>query len=149
VVETFSRATDTTKRRGVAVDPLQILALGGYDETGGYDEKTDEDNETEDCDSQNPGVPNRRCANKAIFAAAGCPTPACRDPSTVNGPSSVSTNESDLAADLLQVQRWANTDTIYDCGSSRPSAVAPGEAAEASDFGRRLKPLEAKHAADS
>jgi hypothetical protein len=50
VVDTFARAIDTTKRRGFAVDPLQILALGDYDETGGYDE-TDEDNETEDCDS--------------------------------------------------------------------------------------------------
>ena len=56
MVDTFARAIDTTKRRGFAVDPLQILALGdydetdGYDETGGYDE-TDEDNETEDCDS--------------------------------------------------------------------------------------------------
>jgi hypothetical protein len=50
VVDTFARAIDTTKRRGFAVDPLQILALGDYDETGGYDQ-TDEDNETEDCDS--------------------------------------------------------------------------------------------------
>ena len=50
VVDTFARAIDTTKRRGFAVDPLQILALGDYDETGGYDE-TNEDIETEDCDS--------------------------------------------------------------------------------------------------
>jgi hypothetical protein len=50
VVDTFSRAIDTTKRRGFAVDPLQILALPDHDETSGYDQ-TDEDNETEDCDS--------------------------------------------------------------------------------------------------
>jgi hypothetical protein len=50
VVETFARAIDTTKRRGFAVDPLQMLALGDCDETDGYDE-TDEDNEADDCDS--------------------------------------------------------------------------------------------------
>ena len=50
VVETFARAIDTTKRRGFAVDPLQILALGDYDETDGYDE-AEEDNESEDRES--------------------------------------------------------------------------------------------------
>ena len=50
VVETFARAIETTKRRGFAVDPLQILAMGDYDKTDGYDE-TDECDETEDCDS--------------------------------------------------------------------------------------------------
>ena len=53
VVDTFARAIDTTKRRGFAVDPLQILALGDCDETDGYDDdnETDEYNETEDFDS--------------------------------------------------------------------------------------------------
>jgi hypothetical protein len=52
VVETFARAIETTRRPGFAVDPLQILALGDYDETEGYDDnETDEYNETEDCDS--------------------------------------------------------------------------------------------------
>ena len=50
VVETFARAIETTRRRDFAVDPLQILAMGDYDETGGYDE-TEECGETEDCDS--------------------------------------------------------------------------------------------------
>ena len=50
VVETFAQAIDTTKRRGFAVDPLQILALGDYDETDGYDE-AEEDNESEDRES--------------------------------------------------------------------------------------------------
>jgi hypothetical protein len=47
VVETFARAIEATKRRGFAVDPLQILALGDCDETEGYDE-TDEDDEGEE-----------------------------------------------------------------------------------------------------
>jgi hypothetical protein len=50
VVETFARAIETTKRRGFAVDPLQILALGDYDEIDGYDE-AEEDNESEDRES--------------------------------------------------------------------------------------------------
>jgi hypothetical protein len=52
VVETFARAIETTRRRGFAVDPLQILALGDCDETEGYDDdnETDEYDETEDCD---------------------------------------------------------------------------------------------------
>ena len=52
VVETFARAIETTKRRGFSVNPLQILALGDYDETEGYDDdnETDEYNETKDCD---------------------------------------------------------------------------------------------------
>ena len=33
VVETFARAIETTRRRGFALDPLQILALGDCDET--------------------------------------------------------------------------------------------------------------------
>ena len=45
VAETFARAIETTKRRGFSVNPLQILALGDYDETDGYD------NETEDRES--------------------------------------------------------------------------------------------------
>jgi Family of unknown function (DUF5681) len=53
VVETFARAIETTRRRGFAVDPLLISALGDCDETDGYDDdnETDEYNETEDCDS--------------------------------------------------------------------------------------------------
>jgi hypothetical protein len=53
VVETFARAIETTRRRGFAVDPLQILSLGEYDETDGYgdDNETDEYDEAEDCDS--------------------------------------------------------------------------------------------------
>jgi hypothetical protein len=50
VVETFARAIETTKRRGFAVDPLQILALGDCDETEGYDD-AEEDDETEDRES--------------------------------------------------------------------------------------------------
>jgi Family of unknown function (DUF5681) len=33
VIETFARAINTTKRREVAVDPLQILGLPSFDET--------------------------------------------------------------------------------------------------------------------
>src|SRR5437899_10206387 len=33
VVDTFVRAIESTKRREFAVDPLQILALGDFDET--------------------------------------------------------------------------------------------------------------------
>jgi len=33
VVETFARAIATTKRREIAVDPLQILGLSTFDET--------------------------------------------------------------------------------------------------------------------
>jgi Family of unknown function (DUF5681) len=56
VVETFARAIESTRRRELAVDPLQILAMGDYDETDGYDEtdeydEADEYNETEDCDA--------------------------------------------------------------------------------------------------
>ena len=53
VVEGFARAIETTRRRGFAVDPLQTLALGDYNETEGYDDnnETDEYNETEDYDS--------------------------------------------------------------------------------------------------
>ena len=56
VVETFARAIESTKRRAFAVDPLQIMALGEFDETEDYDEadecdETDEYIETEDCDS--------------------------------------------------------------------------------------------------
>jgi Family of unknown function (DUF5681) len=36
VVETFARAIDTTKRREFAVNPLQILGLGDFDETGDW-----------------------------------------------------------------------------------------------------------------
>jgi len=52
VVETFARAIETTRRRGFALDPLQILALGDCDETEGYDDDNegDEYNENEDCD---------------------------------------------------------------------------------------------------
>jgi len=50
VVETFARTIESTRRRAFTVDPLQILAMGDYDETEGYDE-ADDYNETEDCDS--------------------------------------------------------------------------------------------------
>ena len=55
VVETFARAIETTRRRGFAVDPLQILAMGACDETESYDETDESDesedyNETDDCD---------------------------------------------------------------------------------------------------
>jgi hypothetical protein len=55
VVETFARAIETTRRRGFAVDPLQILAMGACDETESYDETDEYDegehyNETDDCD---------------------------------------------------------------------------------------------------
>lgn len=33
VVDTFVRAIDTTKRRAFAVDPLQIVPFGDFDET--------------------------------------------------------------------------------------------------------------------
>ena len=49
VVETFARAIDTTKRRELAVNPLQILELGRFDETDDCD--SDED---EECDSEAP-----------------------------------------------------------------------------------------------
>ena len=51
VVDTFVRAIETTKRREFAVDPLQILALGDYDET--YD-----------CDSERAGAPSRRVSTR-------------------------------------------------------------------------------------
>ena len=47
VVETFARAIDTTKRREFAVNPLQILGFGSFDETD--DCEPDEDG---DCDSE-------------------------------------------------------------------------------------------------
>jgi len=55
VVETFARTIETTRRRGFAVDPLQILAMGACDETESYDETDECDenedyNETDDCD---------------------------------------------------------------------------------------------------
>jgi hypothetical protein len=39
VVDTFVRAIDTTKRRDLSADPLQILELSNFDET-------------DDCDSE-------------------------------------------------------------------------------------------------
>src|SRR5215468_114054 len=53
VVETFARAIDTTKRRELAVDPLQILKWGDFDETDDCDAEETEDldyQESEDCD---------------------------------------------------------------------------------------------------
>ena len=56
VVETFARAIETTRRRGFAVDPLLISALGDYEETEGYDDdeaygKAEDYREAGDCDS--------------------------------------------------------------------------------------------------
>jgi hypothetical protein len=56
VVETFARAIETTRRRGFAVDPLLISALGDYEETEGYDDdeaygEAEDDREAGDCDS--------------------------------------------------------------------------------------------------
>jgi hypothetical protein len=56
VVETFARAIETTRRRGFAVDPLLISALGDYEETEGYDDdeeygEAEDYREAGDCDS--------------------------------------------------------------------------------------------------
>jgi hypothetical protein len=56
VVETFARAIETTRRRGFAVDPLLISALGDYEETEGYDDdeaygEAEDYREARDCDS--------------------------------------------------------------------------------------------------
>jgi hypothetical protein len=53
VVETFVRAIDTTKRREFAVNPLQILKWGDFDETDDCDSEEPEDwdyQESEECD---------------------------------------------------------------------------------------------------
>jgi hypothetical protein len=53
VVETFARAIDTTKRREFAVNPLQILKWGDFDETEDCDSEEPDDwdfPETEECD---------------------------------------------------------------------------------------------------
>ena len=53
VVETFARAIDTTKRREFAVNPLQILRWGDFDETEDCDSEDIPDwdfPETEECD---------------------------------------------------------------------------------------------------
>ena len=56
VVETFAWAIETTRRRGFAVDPLLISALGDYEETEGYDDdeaygEAEDYREARDCDS--------------------------------------------------------------------------------------------------
>jgi hypothetical protein len=55
VVETFARAIETTRRRGFALDPLLISALGDYEETEGYDDdeaygEAEDYREARDCD---------------------------------------------------------------------------------------------------
>jgi Family of unknown function (DUF5681) len=54
VVESFARAIATTKRREVAVDPLQILGWSSFDETDDcdFDEMEDGDREIEDGDPE-------------------------------------------------------------------------------------------------
>ena len=55
VVDTFARAIATTKRRAFAVDPLQILGFGNFDETDDCDSEDTDDcdyEETEDCDTE-------------------------------------------------------------------------------------------------
>lgn len=72
VVETFALAIETTRRRGFAVDPLQILALGDYDETDGYDD----DNETDE-DMKLTRIMKLRIAIRE--KGAGRPTSCCRE----------------------------------------------------------------------
>jgi hypothetical protein len=50
VVHTFARAIDTTKRREFAVDPLQILGLGNFDETDDCDSEDVDDRDPEETD---------------------------------------------------------------------------------------------------
>ncbi len=53
VVETFARAIATTKRRELAVNPLQILGLSNFDETDDCDSEEIEDwdhRDMENCD---------------------------------------------------------------------------------------------------
>ena len=50
VVETFARAIDTTKRRESAVNPLQILGFGDFDETDDCDSE-----DRDDCDYEDTG----------------------------------------------------------------------------------------------
>ena len=55
VVDTFARAIATTKRRAFAVDPLQILGFGNFDETDDCDSEDTDDcdyEETEDSDTE-------------------------------------------------------------------------------------------------
>ena len=50
VIETFARAISTTKRREVAVDPLQILGLTSFDETDDCDFDETEDGDPDEID---------------------------------------------------------------------------------------------------
>jgi Family of unknown function (DUF5681) len=55
VVETFARAIATTKRRELAVDPLQIFGLSNFDETDDCDSEDVPDwdfREIEECDPE-------------------------------------------------------------------------------------------------
>jgi len=54
VVETFARAIDTTKRRELAVNPLQILELGRFDETDDCDSDEDEECDSEEANDYDP-----------------------------------------------------------------------------------------------
>jgi Family of unknown function (DUF5681) len=54
VVETFARAIDTTKRREFAVNPLQILGFGRFDETDDCDSDEDGDCASEEAADYDP-----------------------------------------------------------------------------------------------
>jgi hypothetical protein len=55
VVETFARAIDTTKRREFAVNPLQILGFGSFDETDDCDPDEDGDGDSREADHYDLG----------------------------------------------------------------------------------------------
>jgi hypothetical protein len=55
VVETFARAIDTTKRREFAVNPLQILRFGSFDETDECDSDEDGEPDSLATDEYDPG----------------------------------------------------------------------------------------------
>ena len=54
VIETFARAISTTKRREVAVDPLQIFGLTSFDETDDCDFDEIEDGDPDEIEGGNP-----------------------------------------------------------------------------------------------
>src|SRR5689334_22435876 len=65
-----------------------------------------------------------------MFAGAGWCIPARVTAVIGLGRLDISTITRAFAADLLQVQRSATIDAIYDCGSRRLGACTPGEDAE-------------------
>jgi hypothetical protein len=54
VVETFARAIDTTKRRELAANPLQILGFGNFDEIDDCNSGEGRDGNSEDADRYDP-----------------------------------------------------------------------------------------------